>query len=225
MNFTYYGHSCFLIESGGKKFLFDPFITGNPLALSINVDTIEADYIFVSHAHNNHVADLGRIAKRTGATVIATYEVIAWAEDCTRFHAMNYGVSFFDFGTVRMVPAAHSSTLPDGSNGGSACGFVITLPEGSFYYSGDTGLNLDMQLIPRYYAKLNFAVLPIGGNFTMNTDGAIIASDFIECDKIVGVHFDTFEYIKIDKAQSLQKFANVSKELILPEIGKTFAIM
>jgi L-ascorbate metabolism protein UlaG (beta-lactamase superfamily) len=224
MKFTYYGHSCFLIESGGLKFLFDPFITGNPRALHISVNAIEADYIFVSHAHNNHLADLNSIAKRTKATVIASYEIIAWAEGCHKFHAMNYGMCRFNFGDVRMVPAAHSSTLPDGSNGGSACGFVLLLDEGNFYYSGDTGLTVDMQLIPQYYAKLDFAILPVGGNFTLNANGALIASNFIQCDKIIGVHFDTFEYIAIDHAAAYDVFNNAGKELILPVIGDTIEL-
>ncbi|MBS1773989.1 MAG: metal-dependent hydrolase [Bacteroidetes bacterium] len=224
MTFTYYGHSCFLIESDGVKFLFDPFITGNPKAIHINVDSIEADYILVSHAHHNHIADLNRIAKRTKATVIASYEVVMWAEGCHKFHAMNYGACNFDFGEVRMVPAAHSSTLPDGKSGGCACGFILSLKSGNFYYSGDTGLTVDMRLIPQYYAKLDFAILPVGGNFTLNPRGAVIASDFIQCNKIIGVHFDTFEYIAIDKPQALKLFSDAGKELILPVVGSTFEL-
>lgn len=224
MQFTYFGHSCFMVESDGLKFLFDPFITGNPLATHINIKAIEADYIFVSHAHRAHTEDLDRLAAQTGATVIATYEVIAKAQQVQKFHAMNYGACTFDFGEVRMVPALHSSAFPDGTYGGSAGGFILKLPQGNFYYSGDTGLTTDMQLIPKYYAQLKFAVLPIGGNFTMNVDGAIIASKFIECDKIIGVHYNTFEYIKIDTKQAVEKFAAAGKELILLNAGDTITM-
>ena len=221
MLFTYYGHSCFVVESGGIKFLFDPFISGNPLATHIDIKSVKADYILVSHAHKPHTQDLVRIYKQTKATVIASYEVIAWALECDKFHVLNYGTCKFDFGEVRMVSANHSSAFPDGSYGGSAAGFVLKLPEGNFYYSGDTGLTTDMQLIPKYFATLDFAVLPIGGNFTMNVDGAVIASDFIGCNKIIGVHYDTFEYIKIDKQEAIDKFARAGKELILVNIGDT----
>ncbi len=221
MRFTYYGHSCFMVEAGGLKFLFDPFIIGNPLATHIDVKSIEADYILVSHAHRAHTGDLPLMCKQTNATVIAAYEVISSVMECHKFHAMNYGTTAFDFGEIRMVPALHSSAFPNGTYGGSACGFILKLDEGSFYYSGDTGLTMDMQLIPRHYAKLNFAILPIGGTFTMNVDSAIVASDFIECDKIIGVHFDTFEYIKIDHEVSKRKFQDAGKQLILPVIGDT----
>jgi L-ascorbate metabolism protein UlaG (beta-lactamase superfamily) len=194
------------------------------LATHISVKAIEADYILVSHAHKAHTGDLVRLYKQTKATVIASYEVIAWAQEIEKFHAMNYGMCEFDFGQVRMVPAMHSSTFPDGTYGGSACGFVLKLPAGNFYYSGDTGLTMDMQLIPKYFAKLDFAVLPIGGNFTLNVDGAIIASNFIECNKVIGVHYDTFEYIKIDKEVAVEKFAKVGKELILLKVGETIKL-
>lgn len=221
MKFTYYGQSCFAIEVAGKKLLFDPFISGNPLAKDIDINRIEADYILVSHGHGDHVADLVAIAKRTGAMVIAAYEVVNWAmkQGVEKGHHMNFGPFGFDFGTVRFVPAAHSSSMPDGSNGGVAGGFVITTTEGNFYFAGDTSLMLDMQLIPKYYAQLNFAILPVGGNFTMNVNDALIAADFIECDKIIGVHFDTFDPIKIDHDAAKEIFSGAGKELTLPKIG------
>jgi L-ascorbate metabolism protein UlaG (beta-lactamase superfamily) len=213
-----------MVESNGIRFLFDPFINGNPLATHISIKAIKCDYIFVSHAHKPHTGDLVKIYKQTNATLIASYEVIAWAQECLKFHAMNYGAYTFDFGEVRMVPAVHSSTFPDGSYGGLACGFVLKLPEGNFYYAGDTGLTRDMELIPKYFAKLDFAILPIGGNFTMNVDIAIIASNLIECNKIIGVHYDTFDYIKIDKELAVKKFADAGKELILVKIGDTIEL-
>ncbi len=226
MKFTYYGHSCFLIETGGKKMLFDPFISGNELAKGIvDAGTIEADYIFASHGHGDHVADLVPIAKRTGALVIAAYEVVSWAQKngVERVHPLNFGSFKFDFGKLHFVPASHSSSLPDGSYGGSPGGFIFHNTEKKFYYSGDTCLAMDMKLIPMY-AKLDFAILPIGGNFTMDAEDAIIAADFIQCNKIVGVHFDTFGYIKIDHEAVKEKFRTAGKELILPEIGETIEL-
>jgi L-ascorbate metabolism protein UlaG (beta-lactamase superfamily) len=225
MKFTYYAHACFAIETGGKKFLFDPFISGNELAKSIEIDKIEADYILVSHGHGDHVADLVSIAKRTGATVISSYEVVSWAQQqgIEKAHPMNFGSAMFEFGKLHFLPAWHSSSMPDGSNGGNPGGFLVHGAEKKFYYAGDTCLMMDMQLVPRY-AKLDFAILPIGGNFTMDVDDAVIAAEFIQCDKIIGVHFDTFGYIKIDHQKAKEKFKAAGKELILPNIGEVITL-
>ena len=225
MKFTYYGQSCFSVETGGTKLLFDPFVTGNELARHIDVNKIEADHILVSHGHGDHVADLVSIAKRTGAQVISAYEVVQWAQKqgVENVHPMNFGSFRFPFGKLHYLPAWHSSTMPDGSAGGTAGGFLVHGEEKKFYYAGDTCLMMDMQLIPRY-ATLDFAVLPIGGNFTMDVDDAVIAAEFIKCDKIIGCHYDTFGYIKIDHEAAVAKFAAACKQLILPVIGETIEL-
>jgi L-ascorbate metabolism protein UlaG (beta-lactamase superfamily) len=225
MKFTYYGHACFGIETGGKKLLFDPFITGNELAKNIDVNKIEADYLLASHGHGDHVADLVAIAARTGATLISSFEVVNWAQNngVKNAHPMNFGPAIFDFGKLHFLPAWHSSSMPDGSYGGNPGGFLVHGQERKFYYSGDTCLMMDMKLLPRY-AKLDFAILPVGGNFTMDPDDALIAADFIECNKIIGVHFDTFGYIKIDHKKAKEKFKAAGKELILPQIGETITL-
>ncbi len=225
MKFTYYGHSCFSIETGGKKFLFDPFISGNELAKDIDVNRIEADYILVSHGHGDHVADLVSIATRTGALVLGAYEVVNWAQGqgVKNARPLNLGSTDLEFGKLHFLAAAHSSSMPDGAYGGVAGGFLLNTGERTFYYSGDTALMLDMQLVPRY-AKLDFAILPIGGNFTMDADDALIAAEFIQCNKIIGVHFDTFGYIKIDHEAVKKKFRDAGKELILPNIGETITL-
>jgi L-ascorbate metabolism protein UlaG (beta-lactamase superfamily) len=223
MKFTFYGHSCFCVETDGYKLLFDPFISGNDMAKGIiDVNSIEADYILVSHGHFDHVADLVSIARRTGAKVIATYEIYTWlqAQGISNVHPINFGSSRFEFGKLHFLPAWHSSALQDGTYAGNPGGFLVHGKERSFYYSGDTCLMMDMQLIPRY-AKLDVAILPVGGNFTMDADDAVIAADFIKCDKVIGVHFDTFGFIKIDHEEAKSKFNAVGKELILPEIGTT----
>ena len=137
---------------------------------------------------------------------------------------MNTGGSrLFDDILVKCVVAQHSSGLPDGSYGGHPMGFIIQSKDGDFYYSGDTALTLDMQLIPKW-AKLNFAVLPIGDNFTMGYTDAVMAARMIECRRVIGVHFDTFGYIKIDHEKALKAFKDAGCELILPVIGTTITI-
>jgi L-ascorbate metabolism protein UlaG (beta-lactamase superfamily) len=226
MLLTCYGHSCFLIEIEGKNILFDPFITPNELAKDINIDEIEADYIFVSHGHSDHIADCAAIAKRTGAQVVCGFEVGEWLkkQGVEKIHPMNTGGKWnFDFGTVKCVVAHHSGGLPDGSYGGNPLGFVFMTAEENFYYAGDTALTLDMQLIPRW-ADLNFCILPIGDNFTMDMDDAIIAADFVKCPVVVGVHYNTFGFIKIDTEKAVEDFKAAGKTLLLPEIGQTIEL-
>lgn len=227
MKLTYYGHACFSINISGKNILFDPFISKNELAKDIDITSIPADYILISHGHFDHVADAFDIAQRTGATIVANYEIATWFQQkgIQKFHPMNHGGKWkFDFGTVKLVNAIHSSVLPDGSYGGNPVGFVVESAEGNFYYSGDTALTLDMQLIPMTGSKLNFALLPIGDNFTMGIDDAIIASDFIQCNKIIGLHYDTFGYIKVNHQSATDAFAAKSKELLLLNIGETIEL-
>jgi len=151
MKLTYYGHACFAVEVVGKSLLFDPFVTPNPLAKEIDVNEIKADFILVSHGHEDHVADVIATAQRTGATVIAPYEVGDWFESkkgLKNVQAMNHGgAAATDFGRVKLTSAIHSSSLPDGSYGGNPCGFVIETADGNFYYSGDTALTLDRKLV------------------------------------------------------------------------------
>lgn len=226
MNLTYYGHSCFSVVINGKNLLFDPFITGNELAKDININNIEADYILLSHAHFDHVADAETIAKRTGATIIANYETAMWfaGKGIEKYQPMNTGGKWkFDFGTVKCVNAVHSSTLPDGSNGGNPMGFIIITDEMNFYYAGDTALTLDMQLIP-LFADIDLAILPIGDNFTMGLEDAVQAAKMVQTKMVIGVHYDTFGFIKIDHQKAIDLFKNNELELKLPAIGETIEI-
>jgi len=222
MNFTYYGHACFAVETAGRTFLFDPFITGNPLAKAVDPRSLKADYILVSHGHQDHLADAVAIANQTGATIIAGYEVASWLakQSARKTHPINHGSTTFDFGRLRFVNAIHSSSLPDGSYGGNPGGFVVETGEGSFYYSGDTALTKDMELIGES-ARLTFAALCIGGNFTMDIADAVQAAKFVACDQIVGLHYDTFPPIRIDHALAKQKFQESGKTLHLLKIGES----
>jgi len=226
MNITYYGHSCFGVEVNGKHLLFDPFITPNELAQHIDISKIQADYILISHGHEDHIADAEVIAKRTKAKIICAWEINVWLSEkgVQNLHPMNVGGKIqLDFGSVKCVAATHSSGLPDGTYGGNPMGFVVESTEGSFYYAGDTALTYDMKLIGEY-RTIDFAFLPIGDNFTMGVDNAIIACDFINCGQIIGMHYDTFGYIKIDKESAINKFARAGKNLTLMEIGNIIKI-
>lgn len=222
MKLTYFGHASFSVEIAGKTLLFDPFISPNPLAAEIDINTIKADYILVSHGHVDHIADVVVIAKRTEAKVIAGVEVINWltAKGVENTHEMNFGSYDFEFGRLSFVPAAHSSSMPDGTYGGNPGGFVLATNEGNFYYSGDSSLTMEMQLIP-HYARLDFAVLPIGGNYTMDVKDAVVAAQMIHCDRIVGVHYNTFPPISIDIEEAKSLFKMAQKELLLPTIGES----
>jgi L-ascorbate metabolism protein UlaG (beta-lactamase superfamily) len=226
MRFTYYGHACFAVEAGGKILLFDPFITPNPLAKKIDAARIPADFILVSHGHGDHVADVIDIAKRTGATVIAPYEVGCWFEKkgVKNIQAMNHGGAVrTGFGRVKLTSAIHSSSMPDGACGGNACGFIVESPDGNFYYSGDAALTYDMKLIGEG-TKLNYAIFPIGDFFTMGIEDALRAAEFVGVSKFVGVHYDTFPPIKLDRDAALAAASAAGKELLLPAVGETIVV-
>ncbi|MFH1320814.1 MAG: metal-dependent hydrolase [Bacteroidota bacterium] len=226
MKITYYGHACLSVEVNGKHLLFDPFISPNEIAKNIDINAIKADYILISHGHEDHLADAVSIAKRTGATIISNYEIVTWfgSQGIVKGQPMNHGGEWkFDFGRVKIVNAIHSSVLPDGTYGGNPVGFVVKSSKGSFYHAGDTALTYDMKLIGDY-EKIDFAFLPIGDNFTMGINDAVIAADFIKCNKIIGMHYDTFGFIVIDKNAAKEKFSNAGKELTLMEIGDSIDI-
>jgi L-ascorbate metabolism protein UlaG (beta-lactamase superfamily) len=220
---TYFGHACFSVQAGNRRLLFDPFITPNELARGIDVTRIAADFILISHGHGDHLADAAAIARRTGATLVSNFEIVTWfaKQGVSKGHPLNHGgAARFDFGRVKFVNAIHSSSLPDGANGGNPGGFVVETPEGNFYYSGDTALTLDMKLIGES-TPLTFAALCVGDNFTMGPDDALKAAEFIRCDEILGVHFDTFPPIKIDHAAAQEKFKAAGKRLHLLKPGES----
>lgn len=222
MKITFYGHACIGIEAAGKHILVDPFITGNSKAAHIDINSLKADYILVTHAHQDHILDVEAIAKRTNAVIVSNYEIANhFGDKGLKFHPMNHGGSWdFDFGNVKYVNAIHTSSFPDGSYGGQPGGFVIEGEHKNIYVAGDTALTMDMKLIPMR-TKLDLAILPIGNNFTMDIDDAIIASDFVDCDKVLGCHFDTFGYIVIDHDEAKKKFFDAGKDLMLLEIGES----
>ena len=225
MKITYYGHASLGIEVNGKHLVVDPFISANELASHININEIKADYILITHAHGDHILDVEAIAKNTGATIVSNAEIAGHYEaKGFKAHPMNHGGSWeFDFGILKYVNAIHSSSFPDGSYGGQPGGFVIEAENKNVYIAGDTALTYDMKLIPMRN-PLDLAILPIGSNFTMDVDDASIAAEFLSVNRVLGYHYDTFGYIKIDHEIAKQKFESKKKELVLLEIGSSLTV-
>lgn len=240
MKLDYHGHACFTVECKGvgsrrARLLFDPFLTSNPAVpketgtakKARKAENIACDFMLVSHGHFDHIEDAVAIARRTGAGVLAGVEVGQWLESQGvpggQIYPLNLGGTVrLPFGSVQMVSAVHSSGLPDGSYGGAPGGFVVRTPHGGFYYSGDTALTLDMQLIPRK-GELRFAVLCVGDTFTMGPEDALEAARMIECDEIVGVHHGTWPPIRIDRKRAAALFAKAGKTLHLPAPGESLS--
>lgn len=225
MHIIHYGHSSFGVETAGQHLLFDPFISGNPLAASVDLQTIPATHVLLSHGHGDHVMDAETILKRTGATLISNFEIVTWygKKGIEGGIGMNLGgrVRLGDL-QVRMTIAHHSSELPDGTYGGNPAGFVVESPEGAFHFAGDTALTLDMQLLKRY--DLKFAMLPLGDHFTMGIEDAVEAAQLMGVRTVIGMHYDTFPPITIDKAQATEAFRKAGIELLLPAIGQRITL-
>lgn len=226
MKITFYGHNSLLLEVSGTYILIDPFITGNPLHKDkLDIKSLKADYILLTHAHQDHILDAEKIAKNTDAIIVSNYEIaMYYQEKGFKVHPMNHGGNWkFNFGNLKFVNAVHTSSFPDGSYGGQPGGFVIEGEHKNIYVAGDTALTMDMKLIP-LQTKLDLAILPIGDNFTMGIEDAIIASEFVACEKVLGVHFDTFGYIEINHDEAKKKFNDAGKDLILLDFGSSIVL-
>lgn len=227
MKATYYGQSCVEFDFNGTKVLLDPFISYNPLAKDINVDAIKPDYIFLSHGHMDHVADMAQIQKNSQAMVATVVETAAWvraqgvADD--KVIEFNFGGTLdLPFGTIKMVYALHTNSTPDGNYGGVAVGFVFFVGDKKIYFAGDTALTMEMKLLADL--DLDWAFLPIGGHYTMDVDDAVKAAELINCKNIIGIHYNTFPPISIDTEGAERKFNTAGKKLYLPLIGGTISL-
>ncbi len=196
---TWLGHGSWAIHSGDIKILLDPFLDQSPTA-PVKSDRVDAQFILVSHGHFDHVADVAAIAKRTGATVVANFEITEWfakQHAIVKTQPMNLGGGIdLACGRVTMTLAHHSSQLPDGSYGGNPGGFLVEFPEGNVYFACDTALFSDMRLIAR--AGIELAVLPIGDRYTMGPEASIEAVKLIEPKRVVPSHYNTWPPIEQD---------------------------
>jgi len=195
---TFLGHGTFSVETAGKQIVIDPFFTGNPAAAT-TVDEMSPEFIIVTHGHGDHMGDTVEIAKRTGALVIANFEITDWLakQGVSNTHAQHIGGAHqFEFGTVKLTIAHHGSMLPDGSNGGNPCGVLLKLSDGNIYHAADTGLFSDMKLIGE--EGIDLAIVPIGDNFTMGPDNALRSVKMIGPKRVIPDHYNTWPLIEQD---------------------------
>lgn len=226
MRITYHGHSCFLIETAGHRLLIDPFISGNPLATA-RADSIECEFILLSHGHDDHTLDALPIAKRCGATIVAAFELAEHlGAQGAKVHDMNPGgARDFPFGRLKLTPAIHSSSTGSGLNPvylGAPCGLLLKADGKTVYHAGDTALFSDMQLIGR--GGLDLAMLPIGDNYTMGIDDAVDALGFLKPALAVPMHYNTFPPIQTDPAKFVSQAAAAGFKARAMAIGESITI-
>ena len=198
--YTFHGHACFTLAAGDTTVLFDPFLTGNPVA-QVTPEDLAASHIFVSHGHYDHIPDAVGIAKRTGATVIGTLEVAGWIgnQGVAAVHGMQPGGSYkFPFGRVKLTIAHHGSMLPDGSYGGVAVGAIVDLGGKRVYYTGNSALTYDMKLYGE--EGIDVLILPIGDNYTMGPEDALRCIKLVGPKVVIPLHYDTWPPIAQDAA-------------------------
>ncbi len=218
MRVSYHGHACFSLEGSKGRIIIDPFLTGNPTA-DITPAQVNVAGILVSHGHGDHLGDAIEISKHTGALIIAPYELAVYCQrKGAQAHAMHIGGSHqFSFGWVKLTQALHGSAV-DETQGmvytGSPCGFIIKLDNVMVYHAGDTGLFGDMDLLGKLH-PIDLALLPIGDNYVMGIDDAVVAARLLQAKTVIPMHYNTFDIIKQDPEEFAGKVANYSKPLVL----------
>jgi len=196
------------------------------LAGEIDLKSIQADYILLSHAHADHLADAAAISKQNNAKIVAQPEITGWyaKQDLTDAIEMNIGGTVkLGSATAKMVVAVHSSSLPDGTYGGHPAGYVIQAEGKTIYFAGDTALTYDMKIIGEQFA-VDYALLPMGGHYTMDADDALTAAQWVKAKNVIGMHYDTFPPIKIEKETVSEKAQKVGTALTFMSIGQTITL-
>jgi len=223
---TFIGHSCFLLESGDHKILIDPFITGNPVAKATK-EQRKADFILVTHGHGDHLGDAIGLAKENNAMIIANYELCTYcaSEGVEKTHPLHIGGgNTFPFGSVKFTIAHHGSTLGDKLQyGGNPVGLIIRTGGKIIYHAGDTGLFLDMKLIGEL-DKIDLAMVPIGGNFTMDIPDAIKAIEFLKPKKAIPMHYNTFDLLACNPEDFVAGVEKFGTEGIVLKYGESYEL-
>ncbi|ASJ10188.1 metal-dependent hydrolase [Thermococcus sp. P6] len=217
------GHAAFLIE-GSKKILIDPFLTGNPSAAA-KPEELDADLILVTHAHGDHIGDAPGIARRTGAKIVAMYDVANYLVEKERgitTVGMNYGPTEVEGVKIVQVPAWHSSS--DGKHSiGNPCGYIVELDGVRIYHAGDTYVFSDMKLFPELYGPIDLALLPIGGHFTMGPLEAAKAVEFLRPRKVVPMHYNTWPPISADP-EEFRRLVRDKAEVVILKPGEALEL-
>ncbi len=217
LTLTFHGHACFLIEADGRRILIDPFLTGNPAA-DIGPDKLPTiDAVLLSHGHSDHLGDAIAIAKRHGATIVATFELAKFCEARgTTAHAMHIGgAHLFPWGRVKLVAAVHGGAVAGDEHGThttTACGLLLTAGDKTVYHTGDTGLTMEMRLLD---GLVDVMLLPIGDNYTMGIDDAVRAVEFVKPQIAIPMHYNTWELIAADPQEFRRKVGNRADVVIL----------
>ncbi len=231
MKVIFHGHACFEIDSRDGRILIDPFLRNNPKADVTPEDFHKMDAILISHGHSDHFGDAIELSRKTGAVIISNYELSSFAEKFgATVHQMHIGGKrTFPFGTIKLTQAFHGSGIPNGDGtflyGGLACGFLIQAEGKWLYHAGDTGLFGDMQLIGRQY-ELELAMLPIGDNFVMGPEDAVLAAQMLRPKYVIPMHYNTFPVIEQDENSfigQLPRKAPESKGIVL-QPGEVFEL-
>ncbi|MFZ5877879.1 MAG: metal-dependent hydrolase [Chloroflexota bacterium] len=223
---TWHGHATLGLETGGYQLVIDPFFSGNPAA-DIAADAVQADFLLVSHGHGDHVGDAVAIARRTGATIVSNFEIASWfgGQGVEKTHGQHIGGGHrHPFGYLKLTLALHGSVLPDGSNGGNPCGFLLTTNDGhKLYFAQDTGLFGDMKLIGE--EGLDLAILPIGDNYTMGPDDALRAVKLLEPKFVIPIHYNTWDLLAQDAHAWKERVERETQtKVVVLKPGESFSI-